>query len=370
MRTSATFTLKIFSTAPADLHLVGVHRHLEGHRVAIFLLLHALLGHRAAAAAPAGGLSCHEPLLRRDQGLPLEHDAVVPHELVDGHVARASRASATARSGRRAPASALGSTTTSSVAPPVDAEPAPGARPAPSSSPRRARAAPPPRAARRRSCPSTPPGARRAAHLARHRLVVLPGRGPERLAAALPLGGPDRALARPAGALLLPRLRPPPETSLRPSCRGCPCAARPAPAPPPGAASGTRGRRAEHVARELERAARLAARVDDVTGTARHRYFGLLRLLLLRLGLLHALAHSTSPPMAPGTAPRSRSRFCSGITRATARLSTVRRIAAHAARQLVARATRGRDPTRRRSTRAPGGTSSRGSHRRRTSRGA
>jgi hypothetical protein len=47
---------------------------------------------------------------------------------------------------------------------------------------------------------------RLAAHLARHRLVVAVRRGPERLAAALPLRGADRALARTAGALLLPRL--------------------------------------------------------------------------------------------------------------------------------------------------------------------
>src|SRR5260370_11255685 len=32
----------------ADLHLVGVHRHLEGDHVVGFLLLHALLGHQRA----------------------------------------------------------------------------------------------------------------------------------------------------------------------------------------------------------------------------------------------------------------------------------------------------------------------------------
>src|SRR5207245_5399384 len=45
-----------------------------------------------------------------------------------------------------------------------------------------------------------------APHLARHRLVVGARRGAEGLAAALPLRGADRSLARAAGALLLPRL--------------------------------------------------------------------------------------------------------------------------------------------------------------------
>src|SRR6266540_3379846 len=47
---------------------------------------------------------------------------------------------------------------------------------------------------------------RRPSHLGRHLLVVLPGRGTEGLAAALPLGRADRALAGPARALLFPRL--------------------------------------------------------------------------------------------------------------------------------------------------------------------
>src|SRR5438034_1181518 len=161
---------------------------------------------------------------------------------------------------------------------------------------------------------------RLAPHLARHRLVVGARRGAEGLAAALPLRGADRALARAAGALLLPRL---------------PAAARDLAA----ALRVVRARapirqlahhrlvqqrhadlHAEDVGLELHRALALALRVDDLH--ARHHFFS--AFCCCALVVLMLLRTITSEPLAPGTAPRIRIRFCSGSTRATVTLSVVR----------------------------------------------
>src|SRR6185295_19953072 len=78
----------------------------------------------------------------------------------------------------------------------------------------------------------------------------------------------------------------------------------------------------EHVVGELERL-RLPLCVDD--RHAGHRYLASFAFCCCAFVCFTLLRITTSPPMAPGTAPRSRTRFCSGITRATTRLSTVRR---------------------------------------------
>ena len=76
---------------------------------------------------------------------------------------------------------------------------------------------------------------------------------------------------------------------------------------------------------------------------------------------------SRTIPGAPGTAPRTISRCCSPSTRSTNRFSVVTRSDAHVARGPHALDDARRDTTRRRSTRARGGTSTRASPRRRRS---
>src|SRR6185369_7125343 len=78
---------------------------------------------------------------------------------------------------------------------------------------------------------------------------------------------------------------------------------------------------AEHVGRQLERARLLPRRVQDLDG--RH-YFLSAAFACCCLVVLMDLRIITSPPLAPGTAPRRSTRFCSGITRATVTFSTVR----------------------------------------------
>ena len=164
-------------------------------------------------------------------------------------------------------------------------------------------------------------------------------------------------------------LRPPPETSLRPLVSWVPARrVGQLAAPPPGAASGTRGVPPNTSADSSSVCLDFPLRVED--RHAGHRYLASFAFCCCALVCFTLLRITTRPPMAPGTAPRSRTRFCSGITRATTRLSTVRRSAAHPARQVMARPHprgigRGADRARR-----AGGTSSRGSRRRPTSRSA
>src|SRR5207248_9736981 len=133
--------------------------------------------------------------------------------------------------------------------------------------------------------------------------------------------GADRSLARAAGALLLPRL----------------------PAAPRDLAAAFRVVRArapvrqlahhrlvqqrhadlhaEDVGLELHRPLVVALRVDDLH--ARHHFFSA-AFCCCALVVLMLLRTITSEPLAPGTAPRIRIRFCSGSTRATVTLSVVR----------------------------------------------
>src|SRR5262249_31312364 len=60
-------------------------------------------------------------------------------------------------------------------------------------------------------------------------------------------------------------------------------------------------------------------------GDGRHRCLPSLAFCCGALVCLTLLRTSTRPPLAPGIAPRSKRRFCSGITRTTGRFSTVRR---------------------------------------------
>src|SRR5919198_1901225 len=78
---------------------------------------------------------------------------------------------------------------------------------------------------------------------------------------------------------------------------------------------------AEDVGLQLERALVLALDVDHLD--ARHHFFS--AAFCCAFVVLMLLRTITSEPLAPGTAPRIRIRFCSGSTRATFTLSTVRR---------------------------------------------
>src|SRR5207247_4567945 len=163
---------------------------------------------------------------------------------------------------------------------------------------------------------------RLSAHRARQVLLVAARLRTEGLPAALPLGRADRALTRATGPLLFP---------------GLPAAARDLAA----AAGGVSARApvgqlardrlmeqrhadldAEDVALELHHPRLLALRVEH--RDRRHDYFfsaafccAFFSFTLLRI--------ITREPLAPGTAPRTRTRFCSAITRTTLRFSTVRR---------------------------------------------
>src|SRR5436309_3365628 len=120
-----------------------------------------------------------------------------------------------------------------------------------------------------------------------HALVVLARGGAERLAAALPLGRPDRALAGAARALLLPRL---------------PAAARHL-APPLGVvrARAPRGQLLHHGLVDQRHAHRLR---EDVGPEIE-------RLLLLALAVEHGNGrHATWPLCLSAAAPWSASRSC------------------------------------------------------------
>src|SRR5207245_1550775 len=128
---------------------------------------------------------------------------------------------------------------------------------------------------------------RGAPHLGGHALVVLARGGAERLAAALPLGRPDRALAGAARALLLPRL---------------PAAARHL-APPLGVvrARAPRGQLLHHGLVDLRHAHRLR---EDVGPEIE-------RFLLLALAVEHGNGrHATWPLCLSAAAPWSASRSC------------------------------------------------------------
>src|SRR2546425_9214280 len=163
---------------------------------------------------------------------------------------------------------------------------------------------------------------RLSAHRARQVLLVAARLRTEGVPAALPLGRADRALTRATGPLLFP---------------GLPAAARDLAA----AAGGVSARApvgqlardrlmeqrhadldAEDVALELHRPRLLARRVQDRYG--RHGYFFSAAFCWARVSFT-LLRIITTEPFAPGIAPRTRTRFCSRITRTTLRFSTVRR---------------------------------------------
>src|SRR5213078_4544842 len=163
---------------------------------------------------------------------------------------------------------------------------------------------------------------RLATHRARQILRVAARLRAEGLPAALPLGRADRALTRSTSSLLFPRL---------------PAAARHLATAPRGvrarASVGQLARDrlveqrhtdldAEDVGLELDRPRLLALRVQHRDG--RHGYFFSAVCCWARVSFT-LLRIITREPFAPGTAPRTRTRFCSGITRTMLRFSTVRR---------------------------------------------
>ena len=117
-------------------------------------------------------------------------------------------------------------------------------------------------------------------------------------------------------------LRPPPETSLRPRVECVPARRAASSLTTAWWSRGMRGVRAEHVGGQLERLGLAGAAADRNAG---HGYLASRAFCCCALVCFTLLRITTSPPIAPGTAPRSRIRFCSGSTRATTRLSTVRR---------------------------------------------
>src|SRR5207244_3879323 len=163
---------------------------------------------------------------------------------------------------------------------------------------------------------------RLAGHLARHVLVVASRRGTERLAAALPLRRADRALARAAGALLLPGLLAA-ARDLAPALRVVGADATIGELAHDGLMQHGQVHGVEHVGLELEAARLLALRVDHLE--VRHRYFFPAAGAGVTFFVFTLLRSITSEPLAPGTAPRTSTRFCSGSTRTTLMLSTVRR---------------------------------------------
>src|SRR3989441_10944831 len=163
---------------------------------------------------------------------------------------------------------------------------------------------------------------RLSAHRARQVLLVAARLRTEGLPAALPLGRADRALTRATGPLLFP---------------GLPAAARDLAAAAGGVSAGgpvgqiARDRLmeqrhadldAEDVALELHRPRLLARRVQDRYG--RHGYFFSSAFCWARVSFT-LLRIITTEPFAPGISPRTRTRFCSRITRTTLRLSTTAR---------------------------------------------
>src|SRR5262245_37161565 len=153
---------------------------------------------------------------------------------------------------------------------------------------------------------------RRPSHLPRHILGVAPRCRAERLAAALPLHRAGRALPGAAGPFLLPRLA---------------AAARHLAAPTgivragPSVGELSRHRlmeqrradlRAKHVRLQLERSGLLSLRVQNLHGW--HRYFfSATFCCACCLVAFTDLRSMTSDPLAPGTAPRTRTMLCSAI---------------------------------------------------------
>src|SRR5262249_47759391 len=151
-----------------------------------------------------------------------------------------------------------------------------------------------------------------APHGPRHVLLIAVRRWAERLAAALPLGRADRALTGAAGALLLPRLL----ATARHFAATLGVVSA-------GAAIGQLARHrlmeqrhphldAEHLWLEIERATLATLCTEDCDG--RHHFFSVF-CCCWAFVIFTLLRIITRLPLAPGTAPRSRSRLCSGRTR-------------------------------------------------------
>ena len=164
-------------------------------------------------------------------------------------------------------------------------------------------------------------GERRTQRAALHLLVdahrVVVRLRPVRDAAADPLGRADRSLAGAAGALLAPRLLAaaarPRRGSSWSACRRAGRRARPRP-PGASAARSPAPRRARPGARGCPTSCRRRrGRRSSPSGSPSSR------------GAFTAERTMTSPPLGPGTAPRTRSRLRSGSAWTTSRFSTVTR---------------------------------------------
>ena len=205
------------------------------------------------------------------------------------------------------------------------------------------------------------------AHLGRHPLVVAARRGPERLAAALPLGGADRALPRPPGALLLPRLPAAAARDVAAALGSCvPVRRAASSAPPPGAAA-ARAR--------VRRTRRRTARGSGPSLPPRHGNASAWLLALFAPSAAAPWFASRSCGPARGHPWRRESRRGAGSGSARGSLGRPAGSGRCGDRRPCGPAddgpaTRATDPTRRRSNPARGGTSIRGSRRRPTSRGA
>src|SRR5262245_26297658 len=160
----------------------------------------------------------------------------------------------------------------------------------------------------------------RAAHLGGHALVVAPGRRAERLATALPLRGADGALPGAAGPLLLPWL-PAPAGDLAAPFGVVGAGAARGELAHDGLVHERNAHRHGEGCGQLEGG--LALAVEH--GNGRHAHLPSLAFCCWALVCFTLFRTTTRPPLAPGIAPRSRRRFCSGITRTTGRFSTVRR---------------------------------------------
>ena len=141
-----------------------------------------------------------------------------------------------------------------------------------------------------------------------------------RASPTLPLGGPDRALAGPPGALLAPGLL---------AAAGHFAAALRVVGPRTPVGELPHHRLMEQRPVDLRRTRRFQLDVAAPCPACRRLTGGIAIISSprpsARLRDLHALAHEDEGAVRPGTAPRTSSRFCSGMTRTTLRFNTVRR---------------------------------------------
>src|SRR5262249_690885 len=82
---------------------------------------------------------------------------------------------------------------------------------------------------------------------------------------------------------------------------------------------------AEHVRLQLERSRLASLPVQNLPGWHRYFFSPAVCCACCGVGAVTDLRSMTSDPLAPGTAPRTRTMFCSAMTRTTLRFNTVRR---------------------------------------------